>query len=89
MGNIDLGGEGEGDFRGQMEDKGITCGQGGHFSTVDLKEDGWSGEKKWLRREILGLVENGRGKLELQHTDPKYIAEQWGNEVGISISHVI
>lgn len=74
-----------------LEDRGITFGQGEDISMVDLKEAGWNGEKKGLglRREVLGLVENGRGKLELQHTDPKYISEWWGKEAGISICHVI
>lgn len=89
MGNIDSGAEGEADFRGQMEISGITFGRGGHISKVDLKEAGWSGEKKWLRSEDLGLVKNGRGKLELQHTDPKCISEWWGKEAGISVSHII
>lgn len=40
MENIDLGGEGEGDFRGQVEDRDITFGQKEHISTVDFKEAG-------------------------------------------------
>lgn len=37
MGNIDLGAEGEADFREQMEISGLTFGQGGHIFKVDLK----------------------------------------------------
>jgi len=57
-GHIDLGGEGEAGCRGQMEDRGIRFGQGGHISAADFKEADWSGEKKQLGREI--LVRAGR-----------------------------
>lgn len=82
MGNADLGEREKEVLEGRGRTETSPLGREG--TSLGGPRSRWSRGWKGLRREALGPVENGRGKVGLCHTDPKGISEWWGGRWGLS-----